>query len=390
MIRFIIFIFTTLAIAYLAYTQAPTMPQFSSQEEKLENLNHPSLINNPTSIAHPLILPKPDIKSTHSSSLAFLSKDEYRADFLVAYFGGSREGARDVEIYGNIISLDSKNQKIASSDAFSILSRSKLSLDSGEMIKKLGNPLLVRQANSLHLFVTATSFGGWANSKLYHYEITWDKENLKLKFKGRLHTSPFINLSTLVRNTGLNMQDGFYLLPAYHELAKKYPILIFLDDHKISHIMRPTLKNTLLQPAITPTSIHSYLLAYRSYGRDHTLFMQLCNNNKCQNLTPSNLENDDNSLNLITQKNQIYLIHNAKGTNSNRALLKLSKLQNISDKIDFQEIGTLASTTTPNGEVSYPSSLVFDEFIITSYTIDRKNIGIMVFKPENTNLKAQP
>lgn len=45
----------------------------------------------------------------------------------------------------------------------------------------------------------------------------------------RLVTSPFLNISTLVRSRAVNLSDGGFYLPVYHELIYKFPEMLRFD-----------------------------------------------------------------------------------------------------------------------------------------------------------------
>ena len=310
------------------------------------------------------------IASAHSSTLASLGDGQ----ILSAYFAGSREGANDVKIYGNILSQNRWGE------AFEILSRQKLMRDAKEYIAKLGNPVLYRLDDTLHLFIVGASIGGWATSKLYHY--TASPKDLDFRFSQALHLSPFLNISTLARTQPLAIrfqeqrnagQSGF-ILPLYHELATKYPLLLVLDSTgHITQIKKPNKIKGLLQPSITALSPTESLLAFRAHkSADSILYTQLCDNRlRCSPPQATNLKNQDNSLNLFTLGNQTYLLYNTPNGNLTRGKLSIARLKSPTT---FQWLTDIDATSTPKGEVSYPTTIITDGQIHITYTLDRRAI----------------
>lgn len=310
------------------------------------------------------------IASAHSSTLASLGDGR----ILSAYFAGSREGASDVKIYGNILSQNRWGE------AFEILSRQRLMRDAKEYIAKLGNPVLYRLDDTLHLFIVGASIGGWATSKLYHY--TASPKDLDFRFSQALHLSPFLNISTLARTQPLAIrfqeqrnagQTGF-ILPLYHELATKYPLLLVLDSTgHITQIKKPNKIKGLLQPSITALSPTESLLAFRAHkSADSILYTQLCDNRlHCSPPQATNLKNQDNSLNLFTLGNQTYLLYNTPNENLTRGKLSIARLKSPTT---FQWLTDIDATSTPKGEVSYPTAIITDGQIHITYTLDRRAI----------------
>ena len=310
------------------------------------------------------------IASAHSSTLASLGDGR----ILSAYFAGSREGASDVKIYGNILSQNRWGE------AFEILSRQRLMRDAKEYIAKLGNPVLYRLDDTLHLFIVGASIGGWATSKLYHY--TASPKDLDFRFSQALHLSPFLNISTLARTQPLAIrfqeqrnagQSGF-ILPLYHELATKYPLLLVLDSTgHITQIKKPNKIKGLLQPSITALSPTQSLLAFRAHkSADSILYTQLCDNRlHCSPPQATNLKNQDNSLNLFTLGNQTYLLYNTPNGNLTRSKLSIARLITPTT---FQWLTDIDATSTPKGEVSYPTAIITDGQIHITYTLDRRAI----------------
>lgn len=325
--------------------------------------NNPIKKTNNTSHSISLNMPQQS-KSVHSSTII-----KIKNNIIVAYFAGSREGAKDVAIYAN------KIHNFQSSKAILLLDRYKLMQDSNEYIKKLGNPLFVKINEKVYLFVVGVSIGGWSTSKIYLYEIN---EDLTLNYKNKLLLSPFANLSNLIRTKASivnfsNNKNGF-ILPIYHELAKKFPINLLFDEN--ANLLNISLINNfynLLQPALMPINNTNCLIAFRnSHSQNNKLKLQKCNNHfNYEHIIDTNLENNDDSLNLFKIKNKIFLINN-KGFINSRQKLNLYELNDN----EFKKISTLDFTLLETGEVSYPSNYVDydDEMVYISYTKDRKNI----------------
>ncbi len=378
-------LFLLLFACISAFALLHTAPKIDFEIHSAESMESPN-IQAPMHFS----LPMPDVLSAHSSSIAPLTD----ATFLIAYFAGSKEGARDVKIYGNLLML--KKDAYEASTPFEILNRKRLMQDSKEYIKKLGNPLLYSHQGALHLFVVGVSLGGWAGSKIYHYRLESlshpDFDNrlespltpsFKLIYQGALHFSPLLNLSTLVRTAPMDITihtkqtrlSGF-VLPIYHELLYKYPILAFFDSQKLIYAKVPTLHRGLLQPAIAPMDATRFLLAYRSdKSAAPSLYTQVCEISRCFEPQASNLSNLDSSLNLLHHNGSFYLIYNLAAHHQSRAILDLARLDSDPlQKASFSSILNLASTSQENGEVSYPSSLIAGNLLITTYTRDRKGI----------------
>jgi predicted neuraminidase len=97
-------------------------------------------------------------------------------------------------------------------------------------VKKLGNPVIARAPDgSLMLWVVTVSLGGWAGSA-----ISWSRsvdEGVNWSVPRRLVTSPFLNISTLVKSTPVALADGQMSLPVYHEFATKFGEILRIDSH---------------------------------------------------------------------------------------------------------------------------------------------------------------
>ncbi|STP12276.1 BNR/Asp-box repeat-containing protein [Helicobacter mustelae] len=365
---FFFFFCSVLALGVLTFLGIPKTPKFTFDPI---SLNQEPSKNSKETYRSDIPMP-PDAASAHSSTITPIRDNS----LLVAFFAGSREGAADVAIYGSILeSAYSKKWQ----QPFKILDRFMLMQDSREYIAKLGNPVLYTLGDTLHLFVVGVSIGGWATSKIYHYSADNKGAIPTFVFQKALHLSPFLNISNLVRTRPveitLSTQEKGFILPIYHELATKYPInLVFDARGNLLMTSQPNHLNGLLQPSLTSISQTSCMLAYRANKKaKNILYTQTCDNNlKYGPLTPTNLKNYDNSLNLFALNKQVYLLHNTPLHNSNRGKLTLSKMQ--SPEV-FEKLFDIDSTPTQKGEVSYPTAWMDPHGILhVTYTFDRKFI----------------
>ncbi|WP_180675545.1 sialidase family protein [Helicobacter sp. 11S03491-1] len=311
----------------------------------------------------------PNVPFAHAATLTYLEN----GNLLSAFFAGSREGSKDVKIYGSIYNA----KKHLWSKPFVLLSREELSKKSKQYIKKLGNPVLYKNKNRIYLFVVGTSIGGWATSKIYQLYVDNFLSHKKFIYQQTLRLSPFLNISNLVRTIPVQTSDGGFYLPIYHELADKYALILkFNSMGHLDSIIKPNHLHRQLQPSLIPTSNTNCLVIFRNHhAYDDTMFSQICTHGGKKYLSPqeTNIKNYNNSANLINFNKDIYLIHNTldKNPKLQRGTLTLSKMISATN---FEKIMDLDYTTTSNGEVSYPTTITDGDNIDIVYTHDRKNI----------------
>ena len=184
------------------------------------------------------------VPSAHASTLAVRPDGQV----LVAWFAGTREGARDVAIH--MARLD--GGQVA--DHWVALTRERLAEFSGRSVRKVGNPVLwVPADGSTHLFVTCVGVGGWSGSGVVHLRSTdggrsWDRAR-------RLVLAPFLDLGTLVRAAPVPLEDGSVLLPCYREFLHKHGIAVRVsqDGRVLDAAPIPSPLRTL-QPAVAATA----------------------------------------------------------------------------------------------------------------------------------------
>ena len=200
---------------------------------------------------------------THASSLIELKDGRIRA----FWFAGSREGAKDVEIRSAVFDpaygLWGAEQTVASRDG---TQQSLL-----RYVSKLGNPVAARAADgALWLYYVTVSMGGWAGSSIT--AITSMDEGATWGAARRLITSPFLNISTLVKGAPFLYSDGTMGLPVYHEFISKFGELLRLDKTgKIIDKQRLTAGGSgALQPVVLVKNPNEALVLMRYSGKDTT------------------------------------------------------------------------------------------------------------------------
>lgn len=199
---------------------------------------------------------------THASSLVELKDGRIRA----FWFSGSREGASDVTvnsaIYDPVRGEWSAEQVVAS--------RSSTQRALHRYVAKLGNPVAGRAADgTLRLFYVTVSLGGWAGSSITMMSSNDDGETWSAP--RRLVTSPFINISTLLKGTPFLYSDGTMGVPVYHELFGKFAEILHLDaaGNVIDKQRLARAGQGTLQPVVLVKSPSEALVLTRYAGKDN-------------------------------------------------------------------------------------------------------------------------
>lgn len=311
-------------------------------------------------------------KTAHSSSLLDLGDR-----LMLVYFAGSKEGASDVKIMSHFIdkqTLDYTPQR-------EILSAKSLSLMADKFIKKLGNPVIFKDemGGGINLFVVGVSLGGWATSRIYQLKFSSDLS--QLEFRGELQLGLLANFSHLVRTPAILLENGGFMLPLYHELARKYPLVAFFDnDANLTHTRRLTTLKNQLQPTIIALNKSECLAFFRNHkAYQNASFLQKCKDGgeSWDAPQPTNLKAYDDSYLLLSyinaeNKRRILLLYNdGKGTqngvtyNNSRRRLSLYFLQDSTldfkrDSSEVQDSANLRDSTklkdSANSQDSAPNS----------------------------------
>jgi predicted neuraminidase len=203
----------------------------------------------------------PAAPSVHASTITQLSDGR----MIAAWFGGTREGAKDVSIYG--AHWDKQTRSWGTPSV--IVDAGSASRELGRYVKKVGNPVLhCDQSGRVWLYYVTVSVGGWSGSFVtVKYS---DDGGACWSDSKRLLSSPFFNISNLVRSVPLEMTDGSILLPVYHEFLAKYGEILHLSPDG-DLIAKYRMGNSVgaLQPTLAAVDDSTILAFHRRIGDSH-------------------------------------------------------------------------------------------------------------------------
>ena len=309
----------------------------------------------------------------HQTAMVHAAQAHSSSKGITAYwFAGSREGGDDVQIYS--ASLTNQTWEIPEA----IVNRRQVGTELNRYIRKLGNPVSHRfEDGKIWLFFVSVSVGGWAGSSINMIESkdegkTWSKTQ-------RLVTSPFFNISTLVRNKPISYRDGSIGLPVYHEFLSKFGEIIRLNESgEIIEKTRLSHGISTLQPAIVAKSETEAIALLRNAGNKPRQIIQIKTNDSGYSWTEGEalvLPNPDAAIDAIPFHNETLLVFN--NTTQGRNDLSLA----ISTPTDWQILHRFDySQTKETSEFSYPA-LIRDsnDKIHLLFTWNRQLIKHVVF-----------
>jgi len=213
----------------------------------------------PKPLVRPQLLPNSSTLSVHSATAVELSGGRLRA----FWYGGTREGASDVAIYTSVYSPTGETWE----PERALVSREFAQRHLQRSLRKLGNPVAGRDgAGRIWLFFVSVSVGGWAGSAINAMVSTDEGETWSPP--RRLISSPFLNISTLVRGPLVQLSDGTLALPVYHEFLGKFGELLRVDaEGRVIGKTRLSWGKSSLQPVIVPRS-ETDAVAFMRYAGD--------------------------------------------------------------------------------------------------------------------------
>lgn len=263
-----------------------------------------------------LITDPNDGRFIHSPTLA----ETDSGHLLAVWFTGKKERGRDVILEGARYDLNEKKW----SRPKTLVSRQALQRDLGRVIKTIGNPALLSNGRGkVYLFFVTTSLGGWSTS-----HVNWIESNdAGQTWSGakRLVLSPLFNMSVLVRNKGFFYEDGSLGLPAYHELASKYALILKLDPRgrilKMDRI--PSRTPDVFQPSVAVLSRRDAVAFLRDGGPERKLRASrtLDAGKSWAEAEDTGLPNPNKSVGSESDGRSVYLVFNdSKKTRNNLSL----------------------------------------------------------------------
>lgn len=194
----------------------------------------------------------------HASSVASLPD----GGLMAVWFAGSREGAADVQVRG------SRYDPITAEWGAELVlaTRESTQYATQKHIRKLGNPVIaLAPDNRLWLFYVSVSIGGWAGSAINamhsdDFGESWSPPK-------QLITTPFLNISTLVRNAPVFHSDGTIGLPVYHEFLGKFAEYLYISaSGEVLDKSRISKGKHSLQPTVVPMDEHNAIAMLRYAG----------------------------------------------------------------------------------------------------------------------------
>ena len=321
------------------------------------------------------IIPDQGANMVHVASICEMSEGK----FVAAWYGGTREGAKDVAIFLSFLSSEKGD---VWSDPKVVADRVSASRELGRYVKKVGNPVVFSdpQKRLWMIFVTIP-FGGWSCSSL-NVKVSDDGGDTWTRAQ-RLTLSPFLNISELVRNNPIPVINGGFGVPIYHEFIGYFPEILWINLQNGANTCIEYRKTRIIggrdyiQPAVAVIGEHSACAFFRcrsqkkAVGRSTTID----GGNTWSAAERLEQANPDAALDVIPLSDGRFLMafNDSAGTREN---LKLALSGNRGKS--WQVIATLENS--PGQEFSYPymiRSRSADIHLV--YTWKRKRIKHVVF-----------
>jgi len=283
-------------------------------------------------------------EKVHAPALTLLPGGERMA----VWYGGSREGAADVALYAA--------WRGAGDPAWSaprrILDRQRVARDLGRYVRKLGNAVAIAdETGRVWLFFVSASLGGWSTSAI-NLAISTDRGRSWGRVR-RLVSSPFLNLSTLVKGRPFFYADGSIGLPVYHELAGKFGELLRLDrEGRVLDKARLTHGRAAIQPDIAVLPGGHLLALLRSTGPARRIVAVESGDGGRSWDEPrlTSLPNPDAAIALTGDGERLVLAYNDSPRDRNRLALAFSP----DGGRNWRRVATIEADSDAAAEYSYP------------------------------------
>jgi predicted neuraminidase len=213
------------------------------------------------------VTPPDHTPSAHSSTICALPS----GDLMAVWYGGTREGAADVALFTSRLPAAGG----AWSEPVNTVDRATAQHELDRLIKKVGNAVVFPdRVGGLWMVYVSVSMGGWSGSAL-NVKTSQD-EGRTWSASRRLTLNPFLNLSSLVRNKPIYASDGRIGLPVYHEMALKFPQILWLTPGPDGSVQDYRMRNVssepgLIQPSLVPLDGDRVMMLLRDRSKERNL-----------------------------------------------------------------------------------------------------------------------
>jgi predicted neuraminidase len=307
----------------------------------------------------------------HVSSIAVAEKNK----LICSWYAGSKEGAQDVGIFSAFFQEDTGKWTAPQI----LMDPRKSSQELRCWVRKVGNAVVINdRRGGLWLFYSSM-LGGWSTTSLNYIKSkdggkTWSTSQ-------KLILSPFFNLTNNVKNKGLSLSQGAYLLPVYHEFLHKFSQVVLFRPEKASlyyEIRRMTHAGKAMQPAIIPRGANNLAAFFRNaagQGKDFILRAESSNVGQTwSDLTATSLPNPNSGFDMVrlTDGAILGVINRAFQDRSNLTLV-ISR----DGGLTWKTLKVLEDN--PEKEYSYPSLTGSRQYYHLTYSYERKRIKHVIF-----------
>ncbi len=354
---------------YQAYV-APGETRWAALEIK-EALPAPaSLAERPFFAAQFVNQARPGVQC-HVSAIAAAGEDR----LICTWYAGSREGAADVAIFSAFF-----EEKTGTwTEPRVLVDRQLSAAELGRWVRKVGNAAVMNDSQGGLWLFYATLLGGWSTASL-NYKVSRDGGQTWSASR-KLILSPFFNLTANVKNSGVNLRNGAFLLPVYHEFLRKFSQVLLLraeEGEPRWEIRRMTDRRSAIQPALIPqgrTDLAAFFRNAAGGGQSHILKAESPDAGRSwSELTATPLPNPDAGFDMIRLADGAILgAINKTFHDRHNLTLVISRDRGATWK-DLQVL-----EHNPGREYSYPSLTRTSRYYHLTYTYERKQIKHVVF-----------
>ncbi len=376
----ILSILTLLAYGWPAWTRVSTTPLTKASFSPRPPLDLP--IDQDPFMSQDFINHSSGTIMVHVGSICEMPNKQLGA----VWYGGTREGAKDVAIFFS-------KKPLGSSTTWStpkiIVDRASATRELNRYIRKVGNPVLFSgPGKQLWLIYVTITLGGWSGSSL-NVKISQDSGHTWTDSQ-RLTLSPFFNISELVKGRPLsinmkgenNESRDHFAVPIYHECLGYFPEILWISFSRknqsiIYEKSRMAGGNSFIQPSMAPENAHSATAFYRCLSPARHIAMARTDDGGQSWSLPKflDLPNPDSAVDALSLPGgRILLAFN--DSPNHREILRLAV---SSDRgLNWTRIHTLENL--PGQEFSYPYMIRGRNGLIhLVYTWERKRIKHVVF-----------